>query len=203
MIKINNLSYGFKTTGVLAKNVNLTICDNDRLAIIGENGSGKTTFLHIIAKHLPISNGEIIYPTDDYRIIFIPANLDKFLFPWYKVGQNISFYKTNGISLNKIDASINKLIEKYLENKNKNFHENYIYTLSSGEKAVIAFICALYSKPNLIILDEIFSNTSRIVSYKIIQTIKDELKIPVIFTSHTKEYIEELSNKKFSLMDYK
>jgi len=195
MIEIVDVTYGYESKHPLAKHINLTIEKDDIVAIVGDNGSGKTTLLKVIAGYIPALEGTINYHIAKPTIAFIPANLDYFLLPWYKVYQNISFFQTKGQTLGDINSFSIDEIKKYLPNTRNHFGGNYVYSLSSGEKAVVAFICAIHANPDIIILDEIFSNTTKTVSCKIIDVIKNEIKVPILFTSHIKEFVDSLGNK--------
>ncbi len=199
MIEISNVAYGYNQNHPLAENINLVVEEGDIVAIVGENGSGKTTLLKVIAGYISPLCGTITYHTSRPTIAFVPSNLDYFLLPWYKVYQNISFFKTKGKTLGEVgDFSIEE-IRKYLPNSRDHFGNNPVYSLSSGEKAVLAFLCAIHANPDLIILDEIFSNTTKSVSHKMIDIIQHKINIPIIFTSHTTEFVDRLSNKTLSL----
>lgn len=191
MIEIINISYGYANK-ILAENISKSILPRDRVGIVGGNGVGKTTLLKIIAKHHKPISGEIIYSKKDMKIVFVPANLNYFLLPWYNVKQNISFFLT-GKEINNNNAC-GKLedINQYLCNKEPDFLDKYVYCLSSGEKAVTALVCALSSDPDLIILDEIFSNVSNKVAIKIIDKLIST-EAPVIFTTHAVSYMDKLA----------
>lgn len=195
MIDINNIAFGYKTRSPLFEEITVSIGAGDILGVTGDNGSGKTTLLKVIAGYLRHTEGTINYHKSDPKIAFIPANLDYFLLPWYRVHQNISFFQSGGVSLGTIESFNLKEISSYLPHVRNHFGENFVYSLSSGEKAVVAFACALHARPDLIILDEIFSNTTRAVSLKMIEIIKAKVKVPIIFTSHTTEFMEMLSTK--------
>ncbi len=195
MIDIFDLSYGYDKEHPLCEHISLSIEKGDIVSIVGDNGSGKTTLLKVIAGYIPALNGTIDYHINPPTIAFIPANLDYFLLPWYKVYQNISFFQTKGRKLGEVGGFSIAEIRKYLPSARDHFGDSFVYSLSSGEKAVLAFTCAIHSSPDLIILDEIFSNTTRAVSHKMIDIMKNEISVPIIFTSHTKEFVDVLSNK--------
>lgn len=65
LIVLKNINLSFKTKKrkrkVIYKNLNLTIYENQSIALIGPNGAGKTTLFEILTKIRRIDSGEIIY----------------------------------------------------------------------------------------------------------------------------------------------
>ena len=59
MITIKDLNYKYKTSDFALKDINLEINDGEFISIIGENGSGKSTFSKILAGLTKFKNGEI------------------------------------------------------------------------------------------------------------------------------------------------
>ena len=60
MITIKDLNYKYKTSEFSLKNINLEIKDGEFVTIIGNNGSGKSTFSKILAGLTKFKKGEII-----------------------------------------------------------------------------------------------------------------------------------------------
>ncbi len=110
MIDINNLSIQF-TGENLFENVNLRINKNDRIALVGSNGSGKSTFLKILAGILPPETG-IIVKQKGIKIGFLPQELIAI--------KGKSLFNEIKSSLNIIDDIITeeKKLIKELENEN-------------------------------------------------------------------------------------
>jgi ATPase subunit of ABC transporter with duplicated ATPase domains len=68
MLAIQNISYTHPNKDLLFSNINLTVNNNDKIALIGNNGVGKSTLLKIIAKEQKPSDGQIIVDTEPYYI---------------------------------------------------------------------------------------------------------------------------------------
>ena len=60
MITVNNLNYKYKTSEFSLTDINLEINSGEFISIIGQNGSGKSTFTKILAGLTKFKNGEII-----------------------------------------------------------------------------------------------------------------------------------------------
>ena len=74
LIEITNLTMGFDQR-LLFKNLNMTIDKGDFLSIIGPNGTGKSTFLHLLMKKLTPKGGKVTYIGPNFgpkQIGFVP-----------------------------------------------------------------------------------------------------------------------------------
>ncbi len=159
-------------------NVNLKIENQGEIvSLLGPSGVGKTTILRTIAGLQELSSGEIflkdklissnkVHIEPEKRNIALSFQ-DNSLFPNYKVIDNINFGKkrANG-SDSIIDVSeIIKLlhIEPILE--------KFPHQISAGEAQRVSLARSLMSKPDLLLLDEPFSNID--------QSLKDEIQASV------------------------
>lgn len=151
------------------KNVNLTIKNGAKLAVVGVNGAGKTTFIKLMMKLYEPSEGRILlndvdikeYNREEYFKLFSPVfqNVECFAMPIY---QNISFAEEDKTDMNKI----NEVLEQSGLSEKINSYENGIHTnllkifdkegidLSGGEKQRLAMARALYKDGKVVILDE-------------------------------------------------
>lgn len=151
------------------KNVNLTIKNGAKLAVVGVNGAGKTTFIKLMMKLYEPSEGRILlndvdikeYNREEYFKLFSPVfqNVECFAMPIY---QNISFAEEDKTDMNKI----NEVLEQSGLSEKINSYEKGIHTkllkifdkegidLSGGEKQRLAMARALYKDGKVIILDE-------------------------------------------------
>ena len=62
MITIKDLSYKYKTGDFSLSNINLEIKDNEFVTIIGQNGSGKSTFSKLLSGLVKFKKGKILAP---------------------------------------------------------------------------------------------------------------------------------------------
>ena len=69
MITLQHILYSHSNKDLLFDNINLAINNQDKIALIGNNGVGKSTLLKIIAGELQASNGQLIVDSEPY---FIP-----------------------------------------------------------------------------------------------------------------------------------
>ena len=151
------------------KNDNLTIKNGAKLAVVGVNGAGKTTFIKLMMKLYEPSEGRILlndvdikeYNREEYFKLFSPVfqNVECFAMPIY---QNISFAEEDKTDMNKINEVLEQsgLSEK-INSYEKGIHTNLLkifdkegIDLSGGEKQRLAMARALYKDGKVVILDE-------------------------------------------------
>lgn len=181
------------------KNVNFNANKGEITAIIGESGSGKSTLLRILAGLEVPQKGELSI-NDRVLIdeeIFIPVEKrgigmvfqDYALFPHLSVEKNILF------GIDKIDKKMaQKRICEVLDLVSmKEFIKRYPYELSGGQQQRVALARALAPKPEVILLDEPFSNLDANLQGKIRNELKAILKTTgetAVFVSHDKDDLE-------------
>ncbi|MDR2090390.1 MAG: ABC transporter ATP-binding protein/permease [Clostridiales bacterium] len=98
VIEYRSVSFKYPGSDVYAlKDLSMTIRPNDRLAIVGRNGSGKTTFIKLLTKMYDNYEGEILingiemreFDTDDYRKIFAVVFQDYKIFA-FTAAENVA-----------------------------------------------------------------------------------------------------------------
>src|SRR5690606_41789212 len=63
LLQLKNISKSFSDNQIL-QNINLEVNDHERIALVGRNGTGKSTLLKIIVEQIPYDSGEIIKKRD-------------------------------------------------------------------------------------------------------------------------------------------
>src|SRR5207248_2685575 len=140
-------SYG--TTSVL-KGVSLDLFEGEILALLGPNGSGKTTFIKILATLLTKDSGDIEImgynldrDVDPIRHLFgyVGQDTERSAYARLTVRENLQFFGTlHGLSRKQINSQIQKLVGyfDFEANINKLFHH-----LSGGQKQTVVIMRAL------------------------------------------------------------
>ena len=164
-------------------NVNLKIeKQGDIVSLLGPSGVGKTTILRTIAGLQKLNSGEIylknkLISSENFHLEPEKRNIalsfqDNSLFPNYKVIDNINFGKKrsngNGSSIKSKDLinllHINPILEKYP------------HQISAGEAQRVSLARSLMSNPDLLLLDEPFSNIDQSLKEEIQYSVKNLLK---------------------------
>jgi len=164
-------------------NVSLTIKkEGEIICLLGPSGIGKTTILRTIAGLQNLQSGKIklkgkVISSEDYNLEPEKRNIalcfqDNSLFPHYNVLDNINIgSKRNKNS--KFPYSDNDLIKiLHLEG----LKEKYPHEISAGEAQRVSLARSLMSKPDLLLLDEPFSNIDQSLKDELQKRIKDLLK---------------------------
>ena len=182
------------------KNVNLTIKNGAKLAVVGVNGAGKTTFIKLMMKLYEPSEGRILlngvdikeYNREEYFKLFSPVfqNVECFAMPIY---QNISFAEEDKTDMNKINEVLEQsgLSEK-INSYEKGIHTNLLkifdkegIDLSGGEKQRLAMARALYKDGKVVILDEPTAALDALAEDRMYQEFNQMVKgKTAIFISH-------------------
>ncbi len=198
-INLKEISYETSTKEVFSK-VTLNVSHEEKVAIIGANGSGKSSLLKIVAGLIEQKNGgvylfhELMNSLKDFKayrsdIGYLPQDVnDHFLCP--TVIEDVMFaLRAQGIKKEEAyESSIEMLKElgiEHLENRN-------IYDLSGGEQKIVALAGILITKPKIILLDEPTNALDEDAESKIIK-ILNSIKKSMIIVSHHKTFIERLT----------
>jgi len=177
------------------KNVNLEIADGDFLAIVGDSGSGKSTFLNILggldsptSGSVFINKKEITRMNDEALTLFRRRNIG-FVFQNFNLLPIMTVYENIVLPIH-IDGSVEdkSYVNKIMEFLGLNGMENRLPSqLSGGQQQRVAIARALASKPTLILADEptgnLDSKTSQDVMDLFAKSIK-EFKQTLIMITH-------------------
>ena len=153
-IQIENISFKyFNSNNYIFKNINFSIPKNTHTIIIGPNGSGKSTLLGLIAGVLYSELGTVKTFSDKYGYIgATPLIFDDTLYENINYGNNSQLEETKVIEYLKI-------LETFKESENYNLNRKINNkSLSSGQMQKIAFVRALLSDAEILLLDEATAN---------------------------------------------
>ncbi|AMV61066.1 Alkanesulfonates ABC transporter ATP-binding protein [Pediococcus damnosus] len=135
-------SYGSKQ---ILHDIDLTIADQEFLALVGMSGGGKSTLLRLIAGLEQPSAGEIKFANDN-PVIRVMFQNDRLL-PWMTVLENVSF-QSNQKEQQTEAAKMLELVGL------ETLASQYPRQLSGGQKQRVALARALMAHPQLLLLDE-------------------------------------------------
>ena len=183
--------------------VKLNLKRGNFIAIIGKNGSGKTTFLRVLAG-LEKSIGTIKFNNSIWlnnKIFLKPQKRDiGFVFQDSSLFENMTIEKN--LSFIRNDK---KLIENLLKISNLfNIKNRYPKTLSGGQKQKLNLCRALINKPKILLMDEPFSSLDYEASdilQKHIKYFHNKFNIITVMVSHNFYEIKKLANRIFLLED--
>lgn len=196
-IEINNLHFRYNPhQDYIIKNFSLSASRGTILAILGESGSGKSTVLRLLSGLEVPEQGEIkingkvvadqhtFVPPEERNIGMVFQ--DYALFPHMTVAKNICF------GLKHMDrAKKNRRSQEVLALVDlQGFEHRYPHELSGGQQQRVALARALAPQPDVLLLDEPFSNLDAMLQARIRDELKEILTragITAILVTHDQE----------------
>lgn len=220
-MQVNNLNFSISNKSIL-NDVSFIMNKNDKIGLVGKNGSGKSSLLKILSKELPYEKGSIKLENEDIAYLKqeIPHsfNDDSILtfikkeIGLFEIEERLHFLESNLNEKNLEEYS--EILEKYLSLDGYNFEENAneilkglnlnktlqdkIYILSGGEKIKILLSVVLLTNSNLLLLDEPTNN----LDIKAVEWLENYLKNSkkeMIIVSHDEVFLNNITNRIFEL----
>ncbi|MCU5606886.1 peptidase domain-containing ABC transporter [Bacillus cereus] len=205
-IKLCNFSFSFDNYSNVIENVNLSIHKNERVLLVGESGTGKSTLAKVLAKLYSIDDSKVLidntdinkFDTEELRKKIIYLNENPFLFKG-TIKENLcmgeNFSEEDIIKACQISEIFDFILAlpKAFEFTLKEHATN----LSTGQKQRLVLARAILHTPNFLILDESISNIDSKTSKKIYENLS-KLNFGIVFITHNPELIEQY-DKKFIL----
>ena len=205
ILKIENLSLSFKDQDIL-KNINLSLDLGERVSILGESGSGKSSLLRCIAGFENINKGKIslkneivssetfMLPTEKRGVGMVVQ--EKALFPHLTVKKNILFGIESNSNKNEIVSELAELfkIEKLLD--------KLPGQISGGEQQRVAFARSLAPSPSLLMLDEPFSALDDKLKQELyyeLDKIFEKQELSILLVTHDCEEAQILTSRSLKL----
>ena len=161
-----------------------------RIAVIGSNGSGKSTFARLLNALVTPSSGSVnvhgidvaAAPTEARRRVgFVFASPDaQILMPTVAEDVALSF-KKSGLSRDEISQRVDHTLRRY---GLAELAEASAYSLSGGEKQLLALASVLVREPQLIVADEPTTLLDRVNARRIGNLLIDELQLQTMIVTH-------------------
>ena len=183
------------------RNVSLEVRSGEILALLGENGCGKTTLMNIIAGiyypdegRIFVGDNEVVIrsPRDAYRYKIGMVHQHFKLVDIFTAAENIvlGMSKSEGGDLKKADRSVSEIADRYgftIDPKKK------IYDMSVSEKQTVEIIKVLYRGADILILDEptavlTLQETKKL--FDVLRRMRDDGKSVIIITHKLNEVLE-------------
>ncbi|MGM8362560.1 ribosomal protection-like ABC-F family protein [Flavobacterium sp. ARAG 55.4] len=203
MLIIQNISYTHPNRDLLFSNINLTVKHHVKIALIGNNGVGKSTLLKLIAQEIPISEGQLNTASQPYYVpqVFGQFNhltiaealrIDTKLKALHKI-LNGDTSEENFNMLNDDWTIEERCIEalKHWQLPNLDLNQK-LESLSGGQKTKVFLAGISIHQPELILLDEPsnhLDSQSRNLLYDCIESSNSTL----IIVSHDRKLLRQLT----------
>lgn len=209
MLQVTIRSFSYSENEIL-KNIEFSLQPGEHLAVLGESGGGKSTLLHLIYGLLHLEQGNVLW--NDQLLLGPSKNLipgEPFMklvtqefnvMPFTSVAENIAAHLSRK-EQHKDDLRVAELLKVVDLQKEAN---TLVKNLSGGQKQRVALAKALAKKPELLLLDEPFSNIDTFRKNKLRRDLFNYLKqnnISCITATHDSEEALAYSDKVLMLKD--
>lgn len=231
VLSVNGIYKSFGATSIL-EDVSFSVNKNEKVAIIGDNGEGKSTLLKIITRQLEADKGSV-YFEDSNSVGYLSQQVIDDIEHTLLEEMELAFSK-----LKKIEKEMAELVEKMSVSDDKDlvnrysllqetyenlggyeykyqihqmlakfgFDESYydraLKTFSGGERTRASFVKLLLNRPSLLLLDEPTNHLDLVM----IEWLEKYLKTysgTVVIVSHDQVFIDNLVDKVVELENHK
>jgi branched-chain amino acid transport system ATP-binding protein len=198
---------------VVADHIDFTLSEGERLAVIGQNGAGKTTFINICTGLIRPQAGQVFFEGKEVtrlspRQIALRGMVRSFQLPQLFIEHTVrdciriaAAGKQGRLSLwsSLADAVPASDIDHVLEMVGLSARANELSgTLPEGQRKLLDIAMALVMRPRLLILDEPTSGVSSDEKHALMDTIMaalDEQKITAIFVEHDVDIVSQYATR--------
>lgn len=209
MIELKNVSKGFGSIQAL-KDISFRLAKEERLVIAGHSGCGKTTLLRVIAGFEKIDSGEICLNgrlASSAHMTVEPVQRkagmvfqDLALWPHLTVFEHLDFGLENVFRDKKArSGKINEILKMVeLSNKMRSLPRQ----LSGGEKQRLALARALVAQPEILLLDEPFTNLDFELEEKMVMMLlkfAGQFRMTLIYVTHDRLMAKRIGQKTIHL----
>jgi len=208
LIDLKNIYFSYSPDRRILNGLCLSLCERERIGLIGPNGSGKTTLFHIIMGLLRPDSGSIrifgreLREEKDFMpirqqigLLFQDAD-DQLFSP--TVLEDVAFGPLNqGKSIKEAkEIAFEVLTSLGLDD----FGDRITYKLSGGEKKLVSLATVLAMRPKVLLLDEPTNGLDVETTQRIIE-ILDSIRMSYIFISHNLDFIYRTTDKVYGMSE--
>ena len=199
-LKLEQVSFVYEKDKYILKDIDILFAKGSKTAVIGNNGSGKTTIINLLTKMYEPTRGKVLLGAEnvselslsEYRNMVSVVSQQIYLFN-DTIRNNICLYK-------QVDDAMIEVIckDSGLEDFIKEVSLDYVVgqngaMLSGGQKQKIALARALICDKPIVIFDEVTSNTDAYSEQQINGLLNTKLKEKtVIMITHKKEILNKV-----------
>lgn len=178
-----NVSFKYKGQEKYAlKNLNITVAAGEKLAVVGLNGAGKSTFIKLLLRLYDVTEGRILmngtdirrFDRAEYYRLFSPAFQDVTVFA-FPMAENVSMSPPDETDREKAEKCVREAglgdkmdkLEKGIDTELLKVLYDDGVDLSGGEKQKLALARALYKGSDVIVLDEPTAALDALAEYRL------------------------------------
>ena len=182
MLSAQNISFSYGTRHLL-KDISFSLLKGERVALVGQNGEGKSTFMSIL---------EGLTEPDDGTVSVAPGIRVGMLRqePRFEPGSIVADIVVAG-GKDVQDYQVDEVLSRLYITK---FKDSKVDSLSGGEKRRVDLARVLITKPDILFLDEPTNH----LDFESIDYLAAQLKrdaTPLLFVSHDRLFVDEVATK--------
>ena len=192
ILEVQNLSKSFDDEKVFM-DINLMIETGQRVAIIGQNGIGKTTLLRTLFGDIDSDGGKTKW-SENANIGYYAQDHSEEFEKEMSVLEWMTQFKNEKDDIQMMRSVLGKMLF------GKEDVKKSVKSLSGGEKGRMIFGRLMLQKPNILLMDEP-TNHLDMESIEALNLALDNYKGTLIFVSHDREFVSSLSTKVIELKE--
>lgn len=192
-LELENLTQGYDET--LFSDLSALVEVGEKVAIIGENGVGKTTLIHTLANRLAAKNGEVKWSENANIGYYAQDHADDFakemdLFQWMEQWQQ--------------EGDDEQVVRGYLGRLlfSQNDIKKSVKVISGGEQGRMLFGKLMMHKPNILLMDEP-TNHMDMESIESLNLALEQYQGTLFFVSHDRQFVSSLATRIWEIKDGK
>jgi cobalt/nickel transport system ATP-binding protein len=208
IIKLENITFSYPDTAPVLKDLDFSLFAEDRIGLIAPNGSGKTTFFHLIMGLLKPTTGRIeifgqpVAEEKDFvsvrrRIGLLFQDADDQLFS-PTVLEDVAFGPLNQGKSKEEAIAISRKTLSFLGLEG--FEDRITIRLSGGEKRLVSLATVLAMEPQAMLLDEPSAGLDEATKNRLIDILKN-LDISYVIVSHEFDFLSEITDTIYTLQN--
>ncbi len=198
LIAIRGVDVGYTPGKPILKRIHENVDMDDRIALLGANGNGKSTLMKLIAGKLDVMQGEMLR-SGKLRIGYFSQHQ----------AEEMDLESTPFVEMGRVmEKKLGNVKESYVRARLGQFGfpkalaDNVIGSLSGGEKARLLFALMSFDAPHLLLLDEPTNHLDMDAREALVQAL-NEYEGAVVIVSHDPTMVERVADRLWLIADGK
>lgn len=188
VIEFRQVTRQFENGRVIFNNLNATLWHGERVALVGQNGAGKSFLLKQLLNKEEVTSGEIIIGPS-IKIGYYAQEQETLNFDQDLIGE---IRQTTAISREGAVAFLHRFLYTYDQ------MQEPIRNLSGGERSRLQLAKLVLEKPNLLLLDEPTNNLD-IASIEVLEQALEEFVGTLLVVSHDRYFLDQVVDRTLEL----
>ena len=184
-LEVEGLTHGYDHD--LFKNFGITLEAGEKVAIIGENGIGKTTLLRCLAGEIEANKGDIKWAEKAKLGYYAQDHEYEF-----ENGENLFEWMTQHTQEGDDDQSVRSMLGRLLFSGDTT--DKSVKVLSGGEKGRMLYGKLMLARTNVLLMDEP-TNHMDMESIEALNTALDRYNGTLLFVSHDREFVSSIATR--------